>query len=228
MKALFRWILFLLTICSTALAGTKVKIRFLNGSETLDVGKIYVFNQSKDSVRFDHIKLYASLMPLTAANKMPHPMEKKYFLINIEDSSSLSFEVPDSAIDHRWLFQIGIDSLTQVSGVKGGCLDPTIGMYWTWLSGYIHLKMEGWSNQCHSRNQQFKLHVGGFREPFSSIRDVKILQSLNSELLIYINVKDFIHAYPFGSQPEVMQPGNAAVGVIDWFMQTISNTAYKP
>ena len=60
----------------------------------------------------------------------------------------------------RIYFQIGIDSLTNVSGDLDGDLDPALGMYWAWNSGYINMKLEGKSSSCKSVKKEFQFHIG--------------------------------------------------------------------
>jgi hypothetical protein len=43
-------------------------------------------------------------------------------------------------------------------------------MFWTWNSGYIYFKMEGYSNASTEPNGKFEYHIGGFRSPNSAIR----------------------------------------------------------
>ena len=71
-------------------------------------------------------------------------------------------------------FNLGIDSLTNVSGVMGGDLDPTKGMYWTWQSGYINFKMEGSSAVCPTRNHEFQFHIGGYQDPFYAMQTLEL------------------------------------------------------
>ena len=70
--------------------------------------------------------------------------------------SSLALQIPSNIPFSKLKFQLGIDSLTNVSGAMGGDLDPTKGMYWTWQSGYINMKIEGKSNSCKTRKNQFQ------------------------------------------------------------------------
>jgi hypothetical protein len=52
--------------------------------------------------------------------------------MNTDKHSKLSFDLPTYLKYDQIQFQLGIDSLTNVSGAMGGDLDPTKGMYWTW------------------------------------------------------------------------------------------------
>ena len=92
-----------------------------------------------------------------------------YHLVDFSDSNSLRIEGID--LDKREIksihFQLGIDSITNVSGAFGGALDPTKGMYWSWQSGYINFKIEG-----KLQEENYILHLGGYASPFKSVQKV--------------------------------------------------------
>lgn len=81
-------------------------------------------------------------------------------LLDIENPESLQFFIANDVQAKYVKFGVGIDSVTNVSGVYGGALDPTNGMYWSWQSGYINLKIEG--NYIAPRVKKFEYHLGGY------------------------------------------------------------------
>lgn len=100
------------------------------------------------------------------------PVNDSYFLIKESDESTQTFSISVPEGDYTELsFLIGVDSLKSVSPVseRTGVLDPTgdaLGMYWTWNSGYIFMKMEGDSPQAPydstSGTNRIRYHIGGF------------------------------------------------------------------
>jgi hypothetical protein len=56
---------------------------------------------------------------------------------------------------------IGVDPARSRDGAQTGALDPVHGMFWTWATGYIHLKLEGRSRQSRERDGLVTLHLGG-------------------------------------------------------------------
>lgn len=96
------------------------------------------------------------------------PRDSSYFLIKEENPSQtiLLHNIP--AGDYSGItFTIGVDSLKNTAPVeeRTGCLDPATGgagMYWSWNSGYIFLKMEGHSDTATSKDKKFRYHIGGF------------------------------------------------------------------
>lgn len=98
------------------------------------------------------------------------------FLIRQDDELSQFFsldDVPEAAYDSI-SFLIGVDSLHSNSGAQSGALDPINGMYWTWNTGYIFLKLEGHSPGSKSPGHIFEYHIGGFREPTNFLRRVSL------------------------------------------------------
>lgn len=95
-----------------------------------------------------------------------------YWLSDLGATSSMAISasiVPGSY--NRLSFLLGVDSARNVSGIQSGALDPALGMFWTWNSGYIFFKMEGNSSASTEPNGKFEYHIGGFRYPNSAIRN---------------------------------------------------------
>lgn len=95
---------------------------------------------------------------------------KDYYLLDLEHAHSLqrTFPIAPSVRFDSLSFQLGVDSLTTANGAMGGDLDPTKGMFWTWQSGYIYVKMEGFSQKSPAPDGAFALHLGGFAAPFAA------------------------------------------------------------
>ncbi|MBC6994536.1 hypothetical protein QWY85_06120 [Neolewinella lacunae] len=71
-----------------------------------------------------------------------------YYLIDAANPGSLTFDLEDvpSGQYNKISFLLGVDSTGVLEGAAGGVLDPaTSGMFWSWNSGYVALKVEGQS-----------------------------------------------------------------------------------
>ncbi|CCH57540.1 hypothetical protein BN8_p06721 (plasmid) [Fibrisoma limi BUZ 3] len=120
------------------------------------------------------------------------PQDSSYFLIRAADRPSQTLSLPQvppgtyTGVE----FIVGVDSLRSVSDIshRTGVLDPTEvteedgAMYWEWNSGYIFLKMEGYSPQAPldpSGRRSFQYHIGGFGgydEPgLNNLKRVRVL-----------------------------------------------------
>ena len=69
---------------------------------------------------------------------------------------------------------IGVDSIHNCSGAQSGALDPVNGMFWTWSTGYIFLKLEGHADASASSGHIFEYHIGGYAAPNNCIRRVTL------------------------------------------------------
>jgi hypothetical protein len=106
-----------------------------------------------------------------------HISSPEYHLIDLSDSSSSLFEIPVESFFFQSLrLQLGIDSADQCQGAQTGVLDPLKGMYWTWNSGYLSLKMEGVSDASEQPAHLIAYHIGGYRPPYSTIQQILLTQ----------------------------------------------------
>ena len=129
------------------------------------------FNQNYSISRFDY---FISNIVLINENgsKYVIPQDSSYFLLkeSIASTRVLNLKnIPEgnySGVE----FIVGVDSLRSTMSLdkRTGALDPggeAAGMYWTWNSGYIFLKMEGrFDDPTDSvfTPYMFQYHIGGF------------------------------------------------------------------
>ena len=132
-----------------------VQITFLPKFEgdNLALNNVYYFKN--DTLNINNFKCYISNLIYYKNDSIVHSSIKKAHLIDAADSSS--FIILENAFFKydKIRFNIGVDSLTNVSGIFEGDLDPANGMYWTWQSGYINFKLEGTSSLCPARKINF-------------------------------------------------------------------------
>jgi len=112
--------------------------------EPLQLNKEYI-NPIGEDYTVTTFKFYVSKISLL--QELPTPVARKedgFFLVDAANPASQIIEVQLNANPfNRLMFQIGIDSIYNVSGAQTGALDPMNGMFWTWNSGYIMAKLEG-------------------------------------------------------------------------------------
>lgn len=95
-------------------------------------------------------------------------------------------------------FMLGVDSLHNCSGAQSGALDPAQGMFWTWNSGYIFLKLEGHSPNSTAPGHFFEYHIGGYKAPANCIRTISLpittgLKKGESKTLqLFVNVMEIL------------------------------------
>jgi hypothetical protein len=108
-------------------------------------------------------------------------------------------------------FNLGIDSLTNVSGALSGDLDPTQGMYWSWQSGYINFKLEGKALTCTTRNKLFQYHLGGYMHPYNALRTIELPVQASEPISISLDLNKILSLIKPSQTPEVMSPGISAM-----------------
>lgn len=120
------------------------------------------------------------------------PQDSSYFLVQEHrpETQLIRLSVPQG--DYTGVsFILGVDSLRSTMDIsrRQGVLNPADmsreeGMYWTWNSGYIFLRMEGTSPQIApdpSGNRRFRYHIGGFGGGFGNppVRTINNIKTIN-------------------------------------------------
>ena len=161
----------------------KLVLRFENwvGDRKLSLDTSTYVNSLGQSFCITNFKYYVSDIELTGTSTYGtkyklHYGDNKSFLIRQDDEISWEVSLDDlteGSFDSI-SFLIGVDSLHNCSGAQSGALDPLNGMFWTWNSGYIFMKLEGKSPASKSPGHIFEYHIGGYKEPTNFIRKVTL------------------------------------------------------
>lgn len=166
----------IVTPVSTTDSGV-VKLEFFNnvGASSLNMGNQWYKNDLGDSFKVTKFNYYISNVKLNGSN-ISYTEPSSYHLIQQIDPSSTSFNMAGVPAGQYTsiTFTIGVDSLHNVSGAQTGALDPANGMFWSWNTGYIMLKLEGNSPKSTQANGEFFFHCGGFTGVNSVVRVVTL------------------------------------------------------
>ncbi|MCU0440827.1 MAG: hypothetical protein MUE96_00365 [Bacteroidia bacterium] len=210
-----------------------LQVSHLAGSVPVGFNQQYVTTLD-DSFRIQTLMYYLSNFELlydTGAYLIP----ESYHLVDDLRPSS-------KQISHRQLplgrvngftFLIGVDAERNFTGAQTGDLDPALGMFWTWVSGYIMAKMEGKFTKPNNPNATFIWHVGGFNPPYTGIRKVTFLLNEPKQLMAgdHINLRlngdvlkwfDGVHALKIDSFPVFNNPSAFSNKVADNYQQMFS------
>ena len=182
------------------------------GTNIFDLNTTFSLDNN-DSITFEMLKFYLSNIVLYHNEIAVWEEKNSFHLVNYENSSSLKIvcDIPVDLNYNQLKFDIGIDSITNVSGAMGGDLDPTKGMYWTWQSGYVNFKLEGTSNICDSYKNEFQYHVGGYQAPYATLQSVVLPVKKGSQINIEIAIKEFINSIHLKDESHIMSLGAKAV-----------------
>lgn len=197
-------------ICWTECAGllrgqnppVTIPVVLLFGQEKIEAGKKYAC-AGGDSISFTALRFYMGLQ------HGQHPF--RYHLIDIEDPASLQITF-DQGFSNCHLM-LGVDSLTHTLGPLPGALDPVHGMYWTWQTGYIFFKIEGYHTASPARNHQFEFHLGGYQKEEAAFQLITIPME-ETPSSIALNLKPLMDAVDWKTYTPVMSPGPKAVGMM--------------
>lgn len=149
----------------TEAAKVVIDLNPIFGSENLQFQKYYI-NEAGDSVSVTKFSYYVSNVVFVKSDGSTFAEPESYHLIDHSGTPAKNFTVSNVPVgeftDVR--FVIGIDSLRNCSGAQTGDLDPAKGMFWTWNSGYIFMKLEGRAPRS-AGNKAYTYHVGGYKGP---------------------------------------------------------------
>ena len=212
LKISFVIILFYTNVFSLFAQKNKLVFHPISFNQTLKPGVYYKLN-TNDSIQITSFKFYISQLELINESKTVWKEQVSYHLIDAFDENTLTFQIPSDIPFTKLKFQLGIDSITNVSGAMGGDLDPTKGMYWTWQSGYINLKLEGNSNLCKTRHNEFQFHLGGYQYPFNCLQTVFIPIKSSHKIVLNVDVVKFFENIDLLKHNHIMSPSKEAVNL---------------
>jgi hypothetical protein len=159
------------------------------------------------------LRLYLSNFTFLKNDSIVFEEKNSCHLLDLEDENTLELKFAGlKNLDFDLLqFNLGIDSLTHVSGAMGGDLDPTKGMFWTWQSGYINFKIEGVFEKCPTRNHEFQFHLGGYLAPFQAVQSVQLKVLKGEHLVLQLNLSPFFEQVDWVKKYSIMSPAKEAV-----------------
>jgi hypothetical protein len=190
--------------------------------EKITLDEDYVLDGQQ--VKITNLKFFISDLSFYKDEILVHTASKTVHLIDLQDVNTLLLTENKRVDFDEIKFNIGIDSLTNVSGAFEGDLDPTNGMYWTWQSGYINLKIEGISPICPTRHNKFQWHIGGYEPPLNTLRAVvlKIAPTNNNDIYIQFHLEKLFRLFDIAQVNQVMMPNLQATQIADAIPQVFT------
>ncbi len=163
------------------------------------------------------LKCYVGHIELLDMNKQIIGRDSfSYRLLDFHNSNSLNFSIPISSNKASYIrLTLGVDSVTNATGVHCCALDLANGMSWSSQSGYIQFKLEGKEKDGTALN----LQLGGFSNAhMSSITDDIPIQRLvtggpvlppdrrSQHLTIHLNLDSFMELVHSNKEYSFMSP----------------------
>ncbi|GBL35819.1 hypothetical protein EMGBS15_14140 [Filimonas sp.] len=187
--------------------------------------KTYV-SEYGESMTIEEFKFYISNLQLIGTSTS-YLAKNSAFLINAEDTATLTLRIENipSGIYNQLGFEIGLDSVTNVSGALGGDLDPTKGMYWAWNTGYINAKLTGYSKSCPTLHNKFEFHIGGYTEPYIALRkaalmvpELNISEKAKAILTLEVDISAWFSGIHLFSMNNIVTPSKESLRIADNYM----------
>lgn len=127
-----------------------------------------------DTFSVDKLLYYISNIQLHTSNGFTYTEPESYYLVDFTKPNSLHLMVKGvpRANYTSISFLIGVDHQRSVSGAQTGALDPANNMFWDWNTGYINVKLEGYSPQSTAFLNKIVYHIGGHIGKFNGLRSV--------------------------------------------------------
>jgi hypothetical protein len=200
----------------------KIKICPNYGNLAVNLTDSVFTSEDSNRLQIETLRFYISGIQLLKGGKVVFEEKDSFHLIDASDlkSTQISIERNQSCPYDELKFDLGIDSLTNVSGAMGGDLDPTKGMYWTWQSGYINFKMEGKSKLCKTRNSEFQFHLGGYQQPNYCLQTMRFKIANLSVINLKIDVKKVFQEIDLVNTNHIMSPSKEAV----WLSKVVARS----
>jgi hypothetical protein len=190
----------------------------------------YTTPNGQDSITIDLLKFYIGNIKFQSTTQKT---KNSYFLLNAAENKSMETSITVSKKQKTTTleFNVGVDSSTSAKGVLDGSLNPLNGMYWTWNTGYINLKLEGNCKNCKAFRNKYLFHIGGFKFPFNSCKKIVLpLDGFNkntSKIVIKINIANWLKNIDFTEQVSIMQPNAKAMQMANNFINSFSILNYQ-
>jgi hypothetical protein len=184
--------------------------------------KTVTFNQVfSDSIQLHAFSFYVGQIELLHKDKVVKRYDT-YHLLTLNDSSktTITLNQCNKQAVNAIRMLIGVDSATVENGVLAGDLDPMNGHFWTWQSGYIHLKMEGEIIRNQSEKKSFAYHIGGATAPTNTLQTVTFpFVKRGNKLVVELTIDPLLNWIAATNDYEIMSPSPAAVAFSGLFQQ---------
>jgi hypothetical protein len=172
-------------------------------------------------------KYYISNIRITGEDGSTQTILAGSHLVDAADTTTLTLQTTTTITKITTIrFDIGVDSLANQGGVHTGDLDPMLGMFWTWNTGYIDARLEGRSDSAHAPAHRFTWDVGGYRPGEDAKREVYLkTPELKNNLTIRIDLLrwfDGKHPIHLSQSPVCHQPCPLATQLADNYSTSFS------
>lgn len=209
------WLILLLCSFGCAILGraqdsTRFTFQFYVDREPLHPGIPFTCSGMSDSMTIESCKFYVSGWSLWRRGRLVFA-NKQPVLIDLETKNQIACAYIGSFDQIQ--FRVGLDSVAHQVADFSGDLDPLLGMYWAWQSGFIFFKLEGFNQSCATPHHWMAYHLGGYRAPNPCMQSLTLTVDGGHDVQIGVDISVLLRAT--GIPCEVMSPGPVAKSLCD-------------
>ncbi len=204
----------------------QIQILPVMGESPISLTDSTSYTNTTSDITIEVLKFYISKIQFLRNSKVVLEEKNSFHLVDASSQKTMQISIKNEQnIEFDELkFDVGTDSITNVSGALGGDLDPTKGMYWTWQSGYINFKLEGKSSLSHTKNQNFQFHIGGYQHPYASVQTLRFPVSSAGRYTLKIDVEQILEKIDLSKIHQIMSPGAETVLVSNYIAKAFTVT----
>ncbi|GAA3953249.1 MbnP family protein [Hymenobacter algoricola] len=149
---------------------------------------------SGDPFNVTTFRYYVSNIRLRRADGTEYVQPNSYYLVDEAKPAYKLLTIKDVPVgDYTGLsFLIGVDAPRNTAGVQENALAPS-DMFWSWTTGYIFVKMEGYSPVATSSTRFMQFHIGGFEGPNNALKTVSPALPAGVKVLVRADHSPAIH-----------------------------------
>lgn len=195
---------------------------FFNG-RPLQRDSLYL-NEWGEALHWNQCRWYFSRIRGVKTNGDTVLLSNQHFLLDgLTGPATVQFTGPSPVGIKSLVIQLGVDPAVNRQGIQTGDLDPAKGMFWTWNTGYVHVKLSGTSAAAATAGERFNYDIGGYQPPhvtqrqlvFPFVADTHQQRTQISLQAEWSKVFDAQHAIRIGQYAVCHQPGALAVLLAD-------------
>jgi hypothetical protein len=211
MKSIRLYIIFVFSFSFHNVFGQSIlQLRFeptLQG-KVIKANQYFAFNT--DSLLIEELRYYVGQFRIQTKDSQVHRLSDSYTLLSLEKNQLI---IPYKPIENLKyiIFDLGIDSTVLERNSLQDDLDPIHGMYWSWQSGYIHVKLEGLYKKNGQMPIPFQFHLGGAYAPFNTIQMIERGLVQTDTICFEVPLDDFFSEALKNQPYQVMSPKPAAI-----------------
>lgn len=218
-------ILFILTIgslyWSISLSSQQIIIKAKWGDTLCALHK--EFPSEQGHITFSTLRFYLSGVKVYKQKELLGHSVKPYNLVDFSNRNTTTISLDSNKDWDVVEFTLGIDSLSHYMDSYEGDLDPIKGMYWSWQSGFIHLKLEGIGKDSIGKPSPFQYHLGGFTGPTKAWQTIRLERKMpETSGILILDMQAFSRLWLQSGLQNLMRPTTEAVKLMSGFAEIIS------